>query len=100
RTRASPLASAAGDALHGEDPVPFFGSVSRIGPALRATLVGRNWHPGCPVPVDELRLVRVSYHTFEGGVATGPLVLNERVAADVVWVFRQLYRAGFPIHRI
>jgi SpoIID/LytB domain protein len=88
------------DELQVEDPVPFFGSVSRIGPALRATLVGRNWHPGCPVPVGELRLVRVSYHTFEGGVATGPLVLNERVAAGVLWVFRQLYRADFPIHKI
>ena len=89
-----------GDRLQVHDPVPFRGSISMIGPALRATLVRRNWHPGCPVPIDDLRLVRVNYHTFAGGVATGPLVLNARVAADVLWVFRQLYRAGFPIHRI
>jgi len=89
-----------GDRLSVGDPVPFSGSISRIGPALRRTLVGRNWHPGCPVPIDDLRLVRVLYHTFSGGVASGPLVLNERVARDVLWVFGQLYRADFPIHRI
>jgi len=89
-----------GDALTVHDPIPFTGSVSRIGPALRSTLIGRDWHPGCPVPIDDLRLVRVSYHTLDRGVATGPLVLNARVAHDVLWVFRQLYRAGFPIHRI
>jgi hypothetical protein len=26
--------------------------------------------------------------------------VHERVARDVLWVFRQLYRGGFPIHRI
>jgi SpoIID/LytB domain protein len=86
--------------LSGPLAAPFTGSISRIRPALRRTLVGRNWHPGCPVPVDDLRLVRVSYHTFTGAVADGPLVVHERVARDVLWVFRQLYRAGFPIHRI
>jgi SpoIID/LytB domain protein len=89
-----------GDRLRVEDPLPFTGSISPIGPALRATLVGRNWHPGCPVPIDDLRVVRVRYHTFTGGVETGPLVVHQRVAADVLWVFRRLYRAGFPIHRI
>ena len=89
-----------GDRLRVEDPLPFAGSISRIGPRLRATLVGRNWHPGCPVPIDDLRVVRVRYHTFTGGVATGPLVVNARVAADVLWVFHRLYRADFPIHRI
>ena len=89
-----------GDRLRVDDPAPFRSSISTIGPALRATLVGRNWHPGCPVSIDDLRLARVSYHTFDGDVGTGPLVLNERVVRDVVWVFRRLYRAGFPIHRI
>jgi SpoIID/LytB domain protein len=50
---------------------PFTGSISRIGRELRRTLVGRNWHPGCPVPIDDLRLVRVSYHTFTGSVGGG-----------------------------
>src|SRR5438552_291691 len=66
-----------GDHLQVMDPppaAPFHGSVTRISPTLRAKLVGRDWHPGCPVPIDHLRLVRVSYWTFSGGIRLGPLV--------------------------
>ena len=78
----------------------FSGGVSRIDPELREVLTGRNWKPGCPVPLEDLRLVRVSYWNFEGEVAQGPLVLHERVASDVLWVFRRLFRAKFPIQEI
>lgn len=81
--------------------VPVFrGRVKRIGPTLRERLIGRNWTPGCPVPLEDLRLVRVSYWNFDDAVKTGPLVLHERVASDVLWVFRRLFRAHFPIEEI
>jgi D-alanyl-D-alanine carboxypeptidase len=92
-----------GDRLQVTDPLPtarFQGSVTRISRALRAKLVGRDWHPGCPVPIDQMRLVRVSYWTFSGGIRHGPLVVNEQVAHDVLWVFHRLFEARFPIHRI
>jgi hypothetical protein len=76
------------------------GGVYRIDPALRERLSGRNWRAGCPVPIEDLRHVRVSYWDFDGAVRSGPLVVNERVADDVLWVFRQLFRARFQIHRI
>jgi hypothetical protein len=78
----------------------FRGQVKRIGPALRARLIGRNWTPGCPVPLEHLRLVRVSYRNFDGEVKMGPLILHERVASDVLGVFRRLFRAHFPIEEI
>ena len=78
----------------------FQGEVLPIGPTLRARLIGRNWHAGCPVPVSDLRLVRVTYWNFNGEARRGPLVVNEQVADDVLWVFRRLFDAGFPIHRI
>jgi SpoIID/LytB domain protein len=92
-----------GDQLHVSDPPAtrnFEGSVAPIGPTLRARLIGRDWHPGCPVPIDQLRLVRVSYWTFTGDIRHGPLVVNERVADDVLGVFHRLFDARFPIHRI
>jgi hypothetical protein len=81
-------------------PPRFEGGVYRIGPTLRNVLIGRNWTPGCPVAIRDLRLVRVSYWNFHGDVRTGPLVLHERVAQDVLWVFRRLFRAKFPIKKI
>jgi hypothetical protein len=87
-------------AVEAAQPGRFVGGVYRIGPALRRLLVGRNWHPGCPVPIEDLRHVRVSYWTFHGEVRTGPLVVNEIVAHDVLWVFERLFRAKFPIDRV
>ena len=81
-------------------PARFEGGVFRIGPELRDVLVGRNWKPGCPVAIRDLRLVEVSYWNFRGIVRKGPLVLHERVAKDVLWVFRRLFRARFRIQEI
>jgi hypothetical protein len=78
----------------------FTGGVFPLTAHVRRHIRMRNWHSGCPVALDDLRLVRVRYWTFRGEVRTGPLVLNRKVARDVVGVFRQLFRARFPIHRI
>ncbi len=79
----------------------FRGGCLRIGPELRERLIGRNWTPGCPVALEDLRLVRGELLELRRGkVRTGPLVLNERVASDVLWVFRRLFRAQFPIEEI
>ncbi|MGH2539769.1 MAG: M15 family metallopeptidase [Actinomycetota bacterium] len=74
--------------------------MSRIGPFLRERLVGRNWRPGCPVGIGDLRHVEVSYWDFTGHVRSGPLIVHETVADDVLSVFRRLFQTGFPIHRI
>ena len=82
-------------------PTPAFaGGVFRIGPFLRERLTGRDWHPGCPVAIDHLRHVEVRYWDFQGHVRTGPLIVHETVAHDVLWVFHRLFDARFPIHRI
>jgi len=76
------------------------GGVFRIGPFLRERLEGRDWHPGCPVGIEDLRRVEVRYWDFQGHVRTGPLIVHETVAHDVLWVFHRLFHARFPIHRI
>jgi hypothetical protein len=83
-----------------DGPARFEGGVYRIGARLRQVLTGRNWTPGCPVPLEDLRLTLVSYWNFRGEVRKGPLVLHERVARDVLWVFERLFRARFPIQEI
>ena len=78
----------------------FAGGVFRIGPFLRERLTGRDWHPGCPVAIDHLRHVEVRYWDLQGHVRTGPLIVHNAVAHDVLWVFHRLFDARFPIHRI
>jgi hypothetical protein len=75
----------------------FRGTIAPIPPELAARMRGTTWRRGCPVPIRDLRLLRLSYWGFDGAVHRGPMVVNASVASDVVWVFHRLYLAHFPI---
>ena len=79
---------------------PFRATVSELPGNLRETMTGVSWRPGCPVELDELRLVRASHWGFDGRVRTGRIVVHRDVARDVATVLRRLYAARFPIRRI
>ena len=95
------VAAAAGVALalapaSAAPPPPFFASVARPG----ATHLRFSYRAGCPVSPAQLALVRVSHWGFDGRAHRGSLIVNRRVAADVVKAFRRLYAARFPIRRM
>lgn len=68
--------------------------------AVTAADLPHSWRPGCPVGPSELRLLRLAHWDFAGGRRIGELVVHRDAAADVVGVFRRLYRARFPIRRM
>ena len=78
----------------------FHGKVDELPATLAAEMRGRTWKPRCPVPLDGLSLLHFNYWGFGGNVLRGPMVVNASVAEDVLWVFRQLYDARFPIKRV
>lgn len=55
------------------------------------------WKPECPVTLEELRYVTVSFWGFDGLNHTGEMLLHHSVAEDVVGVFRALHDARFPL---
>jgi hypothetical protein len=75
---------------------PYVAHVQRV----TAADLPYSWRPGCPVPPAQLRRIRLRYVGFDGASHLGALVVNERVVPQVVQVFRDLYRARFPIRRI
>ena len=90
---------AASTATAAEQP-HFSASVSILSKNLRAEMTGLSWHPGCPVPLDRLRLIDLTYYGFDGLVHHGRLVVNRDVSTAIVSVFRRLYQQKFPIRRI
>jgi hypothetical protein len=79
---------------------PFEGGVARLDAELRERMTGVSWHPGCPVPLRALRLIRITYVDFEGEGHRGALVAHRRYAEDLLGVFRRIYRRGFPLRRV
>jgi hypothetical protein len=70
-----------------------------VAPVTAAEL-GGSWHQGCPVGPAELRTLHVSFVGFDGRAHTGAIVVNRDVTGEVTTIFRRLYTARFPIHRM
>ncbi|HET7045186.1 MAG TPA: M15 family metallopeptidase [Gaiellaceae bacterium] len=79
----------------------FHASTQPLPPRLRAQVQSsHNWHPGCPVPLSQLRLLTVSHWGFDRRPHTGQLVVNARATAPLTAVFRRLYELRFPIRHM
>ena len=78
---------------------PYDVSIQRLGAARRARL-NEAHVAGCPVPVRELRSLRLSYLGFDGREHRGELIVHRRYARDVASVFEELYDARRPLHRM
>jgi hypothetical protein len=79
---------------------PFHSAIQPVPGPVRAQVKREAWHPGCPVPLSDLRLLTVSYRGFDGQTYIGQLVVNRSAAAPLALVFRQLYRLHFPIRHM
>jgi hypothetical protein len=77
----------------------FRADVSPVSAQVRRRM-GRSWTPRCPVALRDLRYLTLTFWGFDRRPHTGELVVNERVASDVVSVFRRLYRARYPIEQM
>ena len=86
-------------ALAARPPAPPTFRVADITPALRQRM-GSTYRAGCPVPLEDLRHLRLSHWDFTGRVRQGELVIAEKHADDVVAIFRTLYEARFPLQRM
>ena len=82
-------------------PLPGRGYASRIvSPAPSRVVRRSSWEPGCPVAVDDLAWVRLTFRGFDGLRHTGELLVHREVARDIARVFGALYRADFPMEQV
>jgi hypothetical protein len=78
---------------------PFRFSKQRIGPDL-ARRMSASWRPGCPVPLEDLRYLRIRYRRFDGRLRMGEMVVHRDVVPAVRSIFRDAYYAGFRIRKM
>ncbi|OBI42996.1 peptidase M15 [Mycobacterium colombiense] len=78
---------------------PSTPAASDVRPVTAAEL-GASWRPGCPVDPAQLRRVEVDHVGFDGRTHRGELIVHQDLVPEVITVFAQLYRVGFPIERI
>lgn len=82
------------------DNPPFVESIQPLPSVTRQMIEKYSWHPGCPLNPSELSYVEVSHWGFDQQVHQGVLIVNHRVAKNVVEIFRELFQQKFPIEKI
>lgn len=74
--------------------------VSELPDSVWKNMQGKSYKEGCPVERKDLRYVHVMYVDFAGRSSEGELVVNKLIADDILDIFKQLYKAQYPIEMI
>ena len=64
---------------------------------LRTAMIGTSYPDDCPIALDDLSLLQVSYWDEDGEVHLGELVVADHYAEDLAIVFETLFDARFVI---
>lgn len=77
-------------------------SKSSIDKKLRQDMIKKNiWSPKCPVSLDRLNLLKLSYIDFDGNEHhDGSMIVFDVVSDHVIAVFKELFDKKFPISSI
>ncbi len=75
-------------------------TIHRLPVAIKDLMTGSSWRPGCPVPLQDLRLIRLRYWGFDDRAHRGRLVAHRSWAHGIANAFGDLYEARFPIRRM
>ena len=92
----TPSSSAAAASSASAPPAPAAVTVQPVS----AAELGTTWRPGCPVEPEQLRRVDVDYLGFDGQTHRGELIVHEDLVPEVISIFEQLHRLGYPVEKI
>ena len=79
---------------------PFEAQISTIPINVQNRMKQYTWHQNCPVALSELSYVRLSYWGFDNQQHLGVMVVNKKLASEIVTIFKKLYYQKFPIQQI
>jgi poly-gamma-glutamate synthesis protein (capsule biosynthesis protein) len=79
----------------------YTAKISPITPKIEHRMrAGHSYRDGCPVKLRDLRYLKLQYLGFDGKPHIGEMIVHKDVAKEVTQIFRELYRAKYPIRRM
>lgn len=81
------------------DDSSFFSS-QEISNSIFQRIYGKSYKEDCTVSRTDLRYVRVLHMGFDGEVHTGELIVNATISEDILKIFYELFKAGYPIEKM
>ena len=74
--------------------------VEAICDSIFKCMQGHSYREGCPVSRDSLRYLRVLHRDVTGVIWMGELVCHVAISEDLLYIFKALYEAAYPIERM
>ena len=68
--------------------------------AIFARIKGKSYKDNCTIPLSELRYLQILHYNKEGEVLNGELICHQSISDDLLTIFRELYKAKYPIERM
>jgi hypothetical protein len=78
----------------------FVGHVRALPAQVVAAMRKHSWREGCPRAPGDLAYLEVDHFGYDGKVHTGELVVEARLAREVLDIMRELFQARFPIEKM
>ena len=75
-------------------------SADTLSDAVFARMQGKSFPEKCTVRRTDLRYLTVLHYDAKGPVHQGELVCNKAIATDLLYIFKELYKAHYPIERM
>lgn len=86
--------------LNPSDPGLSAFSCDTIPEAVRVRMRGKSYPEAeeeCPVSWSDLRYLKLLYYDYNGRVRRGEMVCNKAISGDLMYIFKELYKAKYPI---
>lgn len=73
---------------------------SEITESLKSRMRGKSMPEYANMSFDELSYLTITYLDYEGQTRQGEMIVNKKLADEVLEIFREIYNAKFPIQRM
>lgn len=80
---------------------PIFGIHEEIPKDVQELMKGKSMPENAEgISFDDLAYLRLAYKDYNCKTQVGPMIVNKKVADEVVEIFKEIYESGFPIEKI
>ena len=82
------------------EAMPYRGTASEIPTDIQNLMMGKSMKEGAKISFDELAYLRIPQYDFNGNVTDGELVVNKKLADEVLDIFAELFEIRYPIEKM
>lgn len=82
-------------------PLTYYGTIEKINQNIFAYINGVSWKDNNPIPLDDLRLLTITYWDFDKCIHyDGKIIVHEQVAQEAQDIFKELFLEKYLIEKV